>query len=418
MMTLFGFIYAFLETMCSSLSIYRHPVYSYITWLIFRTQNNGFSMHAFNLKALAAAGLTSAWLASPVAAIDIYQQGEGDNKAVVSIGGYVKMDIRHVNGDIAYQDYWVANYPGGEPTDTSHTGFNVRESRVNLKVDYGDITGFVEIDFYGGGGNEIISNSSNPRLRHLYFTYKNWTAGQAWSTFMPVRSMPETLDFGGPFIGEAFMRAVLVRYTYGNWEFALENPETWGDGDIGTPSSAIGLSGDDADPDESIPDFVTRYTHNADWGWVALAGMVRQVDEGGIDETAFAANIAGLFKVFGRDDFRFQITGGEPGRYASAAMTPDIVINPATEDTEVEQTLAYSFSYRHHWNDSLRSTAYYGTAETDVLEKERSQWGVNLIKQVNQHLKVGVEYGNYAIDDEGILAVDSDYLQVSAQMSF
>ena len=62
-------------------------------------------MHAFNLKALAAAGLTSAWLASPVAAIEISQQGEGDNKAVVSIGGYVKMDIRHVNGDIAYQDY-------------------------------------------------------------------------------------------------------------------------------------------------------------------------------------------------------------------------------------------------------------------------------------------------------------------------
>ena len=235
---------------------------------------------------------------------------------------------------------------------------------------------------------------------------------------MPVRSMPETLDFGGPFIGEAFMRAVLVRYTYDNWEFALENPETWGDGDIGTPSSAIGLSGDDADADESIPDLVTRYTHTAEWGWVAVAAMLRQVDEGGIDETAFAANLAGVINIFDGDDFRFQVTGGKPGRYASAAMTPDIVRNPANDEIEVEETLAYSFSFRHHWSDTLRSTAYFGTAETEVLEKKRSQWGINLINQVNKHLKVGVEYGNYAIDDEGIIAVDSDYLQLSAQMSF
>ena len=373
-------------------------------------------MHAFTTKAVMAIGM--ALVSSPLAALEIYKQGQGEDQAVVSIGGYIKLDVRHVNGDIAYQDYWVANYPGNEPTDTSHTGFNVRESRVNLKVDYGDITGFVEIDFYGGGGNEIISNSSNPRLRHLYFTYQNWTAGQAWSTFMPVRSMPETLDFGGPFIGEAFMRAVLVRYTYGNWEFAIENPETWGDGDIGTPSSAIGLSGDEADADETLPDFITRYTHTADWGWIAVAAMLRQVDEGGIDETAVAANLAGVIKTYQQDELRFQISGGKPGRYASAAMSPDIVVDPSTEQVEVEETLAYSVSYRHHWSDTLRTTAYYGAAETEILEKKRAQWGINLIRQVNKHLKVGVEFGNYAIDDEGLVAVDSDYLQFSAQMSF
>ncbi|MEC9263062.1 MAG: hypothetical protein VYD53_17055, partial [Pseudomonadota bacterium] len=96
-------------------------------------------------------------------------------------------------------------------------------------------------------------------------------------------------------------------------------------GDIGTPSSAIGLSGDDADPDQSIPDFVPRHTHNADWGWVALAGMIRQVDKGGIDETAFAANIAGFCKVSERNDFRFQITGG--GFRPPADFCVDVVLN-------------------------------------------------------------------------------------------
>lgn len=375
-------------------------------------------MNAFNTNAVKALGLSSALIFCPVQAIEIYQQGEGDQQTTVSVGGYVKMDIRHVNGDIAYQDYWVANYPGGEPTETAHTGFNIRESRVNLKVDYGDITGFVEIDFYGGGGNEIISNSSNPRLRHMYFTYKNWLAGQAWSTFMPVHAMPETLDFGGPFVGEVFMRAVIVKYTYDNWEFSLENPETWGDGDIGTPSSAVGLSGDQADSDETLPDFITRYRFHGDWGFVSIAGLLRQVDEGGIDETAAAINVAGKITTVGKDNVIFQLTAGAPGRYASAAMTTDIVTDPATDQTEVEETIAYSISYKHFWTDTLRSTVYYGAAETDVLEKKRAQWGINLIQSVTKQLNVGIEYGNYSIDDKGLLAVDSDYLQLSAKLAF
>jgi hypothetical protein len=95
-------------------------------------------------------------------------------KTEVSIGGYAKVDVRHVSGDIAYQDYWVANFPSGTAVDTSHTGFNVRESRFNFKVTHGDVSGFVELDFYGGGGNEVVSNSSTPRLRHFTLSYKNW----------------------------------------------------------------------------------------------------------------------------------------------------------------------------------------------------------------------------------------------------
>lgn len=369
-------------------------------------------------KTLLSAAVITAAFAAPSQAVEIFSQGEGENKTSVALTGYVKMDIRHVNGDIAYQDYWAANYPGSEPTETSHTSINVKESRLGVNVNHGDVTGYVEIDFYGGGGNEIISNSTNPRLRHLYIKYKGWTAGQAWSTFMPVGAIAETLDFGGPFVGEAFMRAALLRYQYGNWEFAIENPETWGDGDVGTTSSALGLLGDDADPDESIPDFVARYTHKADWGWISAAALLRKVDQGGLDETSAAINIAGKINTVGKDEFKFQITTGEPGRYASAAMTPDIVLDPTTDTYVVEETTAFTVAYRHFWTETLRSTVYYGAATTEVLEKDRAQWGVNLIQSLTDKLKVGVEYGNYSISDENIQAVDSDFLQFSAQLSF
>ncbi|MGQ8365711.1 DcaP family trimeric outer membrane transporter [Glaciecola sp. 1036] len=343
---------------------------------------------------------------------------DGEELSVV-MGGYAKVDVRHVSGDVQYQDYWLANIPGGGPLDTSHTGFNIRESRVNFKVTKGDVYGVVEIDFYGdnGNANEVVSNSNNPRLRHFYFGYKNWMVGQNWSTFMPLHSLPEALDFGGPHVGEVFIRQTQIRYTNGPWQFAIENPETNGDGDVGRPSGAVGLSGSQADPDETIPDFVARYNLTKDWGTVSFGALIRKVDQGGLDETAIAASIAGKIKTVGKDDFRFSLQLGEPGRYVAAAMTPDIVTN-ADDQVEVEQTTAFTVAYRHFWNESTRSTAYYGQAETDVLGRKRSHGAINLITDVTKSLNVGAELGQFSVDDEGILSFDSIYLQFSAKYAF
>ncbi|GAB2191424.1 DcaP family trimeric outer membrane transporter [Sessilibacter sp. MAH2] len=360
----------------------------------------------------------SAVLNSAQAAVELVSVETSAGTAKVSFGGYTKVDVRHVNGDIAYQDYWVANFPGGAPRETSRTGFNVRESRINFKVEHPDVSAFVEFDLYGGGGNEVVSNSSNPRLRHFYLTYKNWLAGQTWTTFMPLQALPESLDFGGPHVGEAFVRQVQVRYTTGPWQFAIENPETNGDGDVGTPASAVGLSGDEADPDEANPDVVARYNYNNSWGTFSASTLLRQVDQGGLDDFAVALNVAGKIKTFGKDDFRFQITTGDPGRYVGAGLTPDVVVDPDTGRNEVESTDAFAVAYRHFWTDIARSTVYYGQAETDVLGRERAHWAVNYITNLTPKLSVGAELGNYSIDDEGIDGIDSDYLQFSAKFDF
>lgn len=358
-----------------------------------------------------------AFAPAALAGVELVNVTNAQGTTKVTMGGYAKVDVRHVSGDVAYQDYWLGNFPGGEATDTSHTGFNVRESRLNFKVQHNDISAVVEMDFYGGDGNEVVSNSTNPRLRHFYINYKNWMVGQNWSTFMPLAALPEALDFGGPHVGEVFIRQTQIRYTTGNWQFAIENPETNGDGDNGTSSSAVGVSGANADKDESIPDFVARYNHKADWGQVSVGTLFRKVDQGGIDETAIAANVSGRIKTVGKDDFRFQISVGEPGRYVSAALTPDIVQNSA-DQTVVEETTAFTVAYRHFWNESTRSTIFYGAAETDTLERKRNHVGVNLITDIAPQMNVGVELGRYAIEDESIADIDSTYLQLSAKYSF
>lgn len=261
------------------------------------------------------------------AGVELMSNTVNEKTTKVLIGGYAKVDVRHVQGDIAYQDYWVANLPAGGAVETSHTGFNVKESRLNFKIQHGDVTGFVEFDMYGGGGNEVVSNSSNPRLRHFFFTYKNWMVGQNWTTFMPLHALPEALDFGGPHVGEVFIRQTQVRYTHGAWQFAIENPETNGDGNIGSPASAVGLTGSQADADESIPDLIARYNHKANWGTLSISTLFRKIDQSGIDELAVAANIAGKIKTVGKDDFRFQVSVGESGRYVAAGMTADSVID-------------------------------------------------------------------------------------------
>ena len=61
------------------------------------------------------------------AAFDINLNSDSvqDQLDKISFGGYFKLDVRHVDGDVAYQDYWVANFPGGEAIETSRTGFTV-----------------------------------------------------------------------------------------------------------------------------------------------------------------------------------------------------------------------------------------------------------------------------------------------------
>lgn len=317
----------------------------------------------------------------------------------VSIGGYVKADLRHVSGDLAYRDLWIGNNPGA--VDTSQTKLNVKESRLQFKVQHDDVTGVIELDFYGSGGNEVISNSTGPRIRHAFIKYNEWTVGQTWSTFMPLHALSETLDFGGPHVGEVFIRQSQIRYSKGGWSFAVENPQTLGSSD---------------ETKESVPDFVGRYDHKGDWGQISVAGLLRQLDQNGIDETAVAGNIAAKFLLSGKDDIRVQLTVGEFGRYAGTTAVAGIATNDQGE-TEVESGLAYTVSYRHFWNDSTRSTVFYGNGQSDIADNDRSHWGVNLMTNVTPKLKYGVELGEYKVEDQN-LNLSSAYFQLSAQFAF
>ena len=316
-----------------------------------------------------------------------YEVKLSDNDKL-TLGGYIKLDARYVNGDVAYRDFWIG---AGAPLAESASQFRIfaNETRFNTKYVHGDVTGFIEMDFLGGGGNEIVSNSAHPRLRHAFIKYKNVLAGQTWSTIMNTSAIAETADFAGATIGLAFIRQGQIRYTHNNFQIAIENPETWG--------------GDTANDDS--PDLIGKYTFKGDWGNVSVAGLARSLTTAsGDSESAVGISVAGRIKTGGKNDLRFQVHKGDLGRYVGVALAKDVA------GEKVEDVTSYLVAYRHFWNESLRSTFLYGNAEADESGAERSQWSVNLFTNYTKELAVGVEVGNFSIDE---LDKDSDYAQLS-----
>lgn len=348
----------------------------------------------FNKKKLLLATGLLALASSANAAYEI----KLSDKDTITFGGFIQGDIRYVDGNasssLVNDDFWIGH---ASKEDISNTRFSASSTRFNTKYVHGDLTGFIEMDFYGGGGNEKLTNSRHPRLRHAFIKYKEWTIGQTWSTFINTSALAEAADFGGPLVASGFIRQDLVRYTSGNFQVAIENPESYG-GSVG--SKGYGNQ-------DSIPDVIAKYTFKGDWGNVAIAGLARQLTSTtGNDESAFGYGITGRIKTVGKDDFRFQFHGGNTGRYVGAAAATDIV------GEEVEETTAIMVAYRHFWNDTLRSNVFYGNTETEESDRDRTHWGINIFKNITPKLSYGFEIGNFEMAEQD---ADSDYAQLSVK---
>src|SRR5690606_31766558 len=158
-----------------------------------------------------------------------------------------------------------------------------------------------------------------PRLRHAYFSYNNVLVGQTWTTFMNVGALPEMVDFFGVSEGTVFGRQSQIRYTMGNLQLALENPE----------STIDAASAGNATDDVSMPELIARCNIAAGDHVVSVAGIVRElatqngvVGPGNVDESefGFGINVAGVIKL-GTDALKFSVTHGQVARYVGLGAT-------------------------------------------------------------------------------------------------
>jgi hypothetical protein len=339
-------------------------------------------------------------------------EAEAEHKHSYKFGGYIKTDVIYSDYSAgpssgAGRDFYI---PGTIPVGPyyaegeSYMDLHAKESRINFRTDHvldngAKLGAFIEMDFLlSSQGDERVSNSFAPRLRHAFLTYNKWLFGQTWMTFFNVGALPENLDFVGPAESTIFGRQAMIRYTSGPWQFAIENPES--------TITPYGGGGRIVADDSQVPDFVGRYNLTGDWGHFTVAGILRQLRyenaAAGIDDSteAYGVSLSGMFKVGARDDFRWMVSTGKGlGRYLGLNLVNGAVLDANGNLETIDSTGAFG-SYRHFWNDKWRSNLTYGytTVDNDVAltgdsaTKDASSWHVNLIYSPQPKLDFGIEF--------------------------
>lgn len=343
----------------------------------------------------------------------------------ITVGGYVKLDaIYDVDEDLGDTLFPGAVLTDGEANDEGNVRLHARQSRLFIKTSsptpMGDLKTHWEGDFFGGGGNEIFSNSNSFRIRHAYGSLGNFLAGQTWTNFMQFIAYPATVDFGGP-MGVSFIRQAQARYTWPLAEGAtlavsLENPE------------ATGFAGS-TDP---APDVTARL--NWENGPVQLQGsaVLRYLEyDDGLDSDSavgYGVLLAGSYTAGNTTLMLSGIYGEGVGRYVYLANgSPDgSGIGEAFIDNDgsLETIEAWGgvAGISQKWSDTLSSNIVYGISagnrpepnSTDALRTLH----VNLFWSPVARTTFGIEYSRA----EKELATGADgsanRIQFGAQYSF
>ena len=141
-------------------------------------------------------------------------------------GGFIQMDTMFTNyeegkyGNDLIEDLLVPSLIPVENSDPEVKSDSYQSTSMSPKTSRfyfttltdtaaGAISTRVEMDFIiTNGGDERISNSSLPRLRHAFVKWQysknnSLLAGQTWGTFFNVGALPDLLDFVGP-VGTLF----------------------------------------------------------------------------------------------------------------------------------------------------------------------------------------------------------------------
>ena len=356
-----------------------------------------------------------------------------------TFSGYIKADAmvsQYSDGTLGSgsigRDFYIPSLtPTGGVKESAQFDAHIKQSRfrfttTTLLSNNDKITGVLEFDFHTApDGNERVSNSYQPRIRHAFLKYNNWLIGQTWSTFQDVRTLPESLDFIGVTDGTVFVRQTMLKYTSGAFEVSLENPET--------TVSPFGGNGRIVTDDNSVPDLAARYTFNQAWGHVAVAGLVRQLayenKQNGNDidsaEVGYGLSITSKIKL-GEDDLRIMANIGTGlGRYIALNAVNGAVLD-ANNELDAINVRGLTLAYRHFWDEKWRSTFSYAVFSAD---NDTTLTGVNVLKETYSvranilyspapELTFGAEYAYAQKTLESNIDGDMNRLQFSAKYAF
>ncbi len=289
-----------------------------------------------------------------------------------------------------------ANYGGGSVFNATTKG-----SSLSAEVTAPNIPGSPRFvynnDFFGSGGGMAY------RLKQLYGTIYNFTAGFTFGIFEDPDIWPDTVDFEGP-NSTIFSRQPVARYMMklsDSWQMNIG---------IHQPSSEVDTTNTDASSINHLPDFgVNVRWEDAKRGHVQIAGILRAIGAnsptlGNQTVTGWGINASAGLNVFDSDSVQLQVTYG-PGifHFANDNFTyggfngGDAAFDSHGNLQALDYT-AYLFGYTHKWSDDWRSTVSYGNvhlsnefSQSGAAYHETNYFSGNIVWQIRKRWSLGFE---------------------------
>ena len=337
---------------------------------------------------LAGCAIVAALAVAPAVRAQDAQGTQPPPKPSMDIYGFAMLDIGenfktiNPNWSDTMRVTKLPSYDGEYGKDGS-TFAGVRQSRLGVKTSVptklGELKTQFEFELFGTGVDE---GQTTFRLRHAYGELGAFGAGQYWSPFMDPDVFPNSLEYWGP-TGMVFFRNVQVRWMpikgATNLTFALERPGA--SGDQGVYADRIELSGIRAR--FPLPDFSGAYAYGGDWGYVRVAGMLRQIKWDDVlddrldlsgSETGWGLNFSSNLKPTDKDVVRLQLVYGEGIQNYMNDSPVDIgIVNQFSNSTtpitgKAIPILGLVAFLDHTWNEKWTSAVGYSRQDNDNTE--------------------------------------------------
>ncbi len=262
----------------------------------------------------------------------------------------------------------------------------VRQSRLGVRsstpTDLGDLKTIFEFELFGTG---VDAGQTTFRLRHAWGELGAFGAGQYWSPFTDPDAFPNSLEYWGP-TGLAWYRNVQVRWTpvsndHNSFMVALERPGA--SGDSGVYADRIELQ--NIKPRFPAPDVSAAYKATQKWGYVRLAGQLREIKwDDVLDDqfdlsgsaTGWGLNASSNLNASKNDVLRLALVIGEGIENAMNDSPVDIGIqnnlsNPVTPVVgKPLPIVAFSVFLDHKWNDKCSSAVGYSRQDIDNTDAQ------------------------------------------------
>ncbi len=341
------------------------------------------------------------------------------------------------------------NAKGTDRPGDGNIGATVKQTRLKLSTTtetetFGEIGGYIEMDFYGDNYSDAFGDGPDPRVRRAYLTVGNFLIGRDWSTFSDF-NYGTMLNFYGP-QAQLFERQAQVRYTFDvgdsdTLDVALETPT--GDGVTSGPATTDGTpyfqSNNTGNEDSPLPDFAIRYQGSQGPVSFQVAGIARYLkadiqgfngaDDNGNDSVfGWGLDVGATWALPTGTTLMGTVAGGEGiGKYIYApAGGTDTYVN-ANGDLEAYQRWGYIATLSQELTSELTGNVVWGQAfsespevaySTDALHDNSDTLAVNLLYTPVDPLTLGIEYNRSFYEQQDGVDAQAQNVQFSTIYNF